>query len=126
MAQAYETTIGPRTRVRARVHGDGDLALEGALEGHVALGGKLTVVEGATLKGEISASEVVVSGELEGPVRSEGPLHVAGTGKLNGVVRVAALSLEDGASFHGEVHAAFELPPELAEKAASPVAGARR
>jgi cytoskeletal protein CcmA (bactofilin family) len=124
MAQAYETTIGPRTRLRGRVHGDGDLALEGQLEGNVALGGKLTVHEGGAVKGEASASEVVVAGELEGPVRSEGSLHVASTGKVNGVVRVGGLSLEDGARFHGEVHAAFDLPAELAEKA--PAAPARR
>jgi cytoskeletal protein CcmA (bactofilin family) len=124
MAQAQETTIGPRTRLRARVHGDGDLALEGQLEGNVALGGKLTVHEGGSVKGETQANEVLVAGELEGPVKSEGALHVSATGKVNGVVRVAALSLEDGARFHGEVHASFDLPAELAEKAAAP--GARR
>jgi cytoskeletal protein CcmA (bactofilin family) len=122
MAQGYETTIGPRTRLRARVHGDGDLALEGQLEGNVSLGGKLTVHEGGAVKGEASASEIVVAGELEGPVKSDGALHVSATGKVNGVVRVAALSLEDGARFHGEVHASFELPAELAEKATAPAA----
>jgi cytoskeletal protein CcmA (bactofilin family) len=122
MAQGYETTIGPRTRLRARVHGDGDLALEGQIEGNVALGGKLTVHEGGAVKGETQASEVLVAGELEGPVKSEGALHVSATGKVNGVVRVASLSLEDGARFHGEVHASFDLPAELAEKATAPAA----
>jgi cytoskeletal protein CcmA (bactofilin family) len=124
MAQGYETTIGPRTRLRARVHGDGDLALEGQLEGNVSLGGKLTVHEGGSVKGDTQANEVHVAGELEGPVKSDGALHVAATGKVNGIVRVAALSLEDGARFHGEVHASFDLPAELAEKA--PQANARR
>jgi len=124
MAQGYETTIGPRTRLRARVHGDGDLTLEGQLEGNVSLGGKLTVHEGGSVKGDTQASEVVVAGELEGPVKSEGGLHVTTSGKVNGVVRVASLSLEDGARFHGEVHASFDLPAELAEKA--PPTGARR
>ena len=126
MAQGYETTIGPRTRLRARVHGDGDVALEGQIEGNVSLGGKLTVHEGGVVKGETSASDVVVAGELEGPVRSEGALHVAASGKVNGVVRVASLALEDGARFHGEVHASFDLPAELAEKAPAAAPGARR
>ena len=113
MTQAYETTIGPRTRLRGRLHGDGDVSMEGQLEGNVTLGGKLTIQEGG------SASDVVVAGELEGPVRSDGALHVAATGRVNGVVRVTALSLEDGARFHGEVHASFDLPAELAEKVAT-------
>ncbi len=119
MTQAYETTIGPRTRLRGRLHGDGDVSMEGQLEGNVTLGGKLTIQEGGSVKGEASASDVVVAGELEGPVRSDGALHVAATGRVNGVVRVTALSLEDGARFHGEVHASFDLPAELAEKVAT-------
>ncbi len=126
MAQAYETTIGPRTRLRARVHGDGDVALEGQVEGNVSIGGKLTVHEGGVLKGECAAGELLVTGDLEGPIRSEGALHVGATGKVNGTVRVASLSLEDGARFHGEVSASFDLPAELAEKTAAPSPPARR
>ena len=130
MAESYETTIGPRTRLRARVHGDGDVSLEGQVEGNIALGGKLTVHEGGSVKGETSASDVVVHGDLEGPVRSDGTLHVGSTGKVNGVVKVTALSLDDGARFHGQVIASFDLPAELAEKssapAAAPTVGARR
>ena len=90
MTQAYETTIGPRTRLRGRLHGDGDVSMEGQLEGNVTLGGKLTIQEGGSVKGEASASDVVVAGELEGPVRSDGALH-----------------------------ASFDLPAELAEKVAT-------
>ena len=126
MTQPNETTIGPRTRLRARLHGDGDVALEGQLEGTVSLGGKLTIHEGGSVKGEASASEITVAGELEGPVRSDGALHVSASGKVNGVVKVTALSLEDGARFHGEVQASFDLPAELAEKAPAAAPTARR
>ncbi len=126
MAQGYETTIGPRTRLRARVHGDGDVVLEGQIEGNVSLGGRLTIQEGGVVKGETKASELVVAGELEGPVHSDGSLQVSSSGKVNGVVRVASLALEDGARFHGEVHASFDLPAELAEKASAAAPVARR
>ena len=65
MAQAQETTIGPRTRLRARVHGDGDLALEGQLEGNVALGGKLTVHEGQA-HGNVLGSSVYLCTSFPG------------------------------------------------------------
>ena len=123
MAQGYETTIGPRTRLRARVHGDGDVALEGHIEGNVSLGGKLTVHEGGVVKGETSASELVVAGELEGPVRSEGALVVSASGNrlYAWEARSRTMSVVDAAS--GRVIHESRIPNAVQLQFTAPVDG---
>ena len=41
-----ESVIGAGTKVRGRIHGDGDLLVEGNVEGDIALRGALTIAVG--------------------------------------------------------------------------------
>jgi cytoskeletal protein CcmA (bactofilin family) len=119
--------LGRGARVRGRVAGDGDLRVEGQIEGDVAISGELTIDEGAAVNGNVGAGSVVVAGTLEGDVDASGPVAIRATAKVNGNMGGAEVSLEEGASFHGRIDAEFDLPAELAaEKPAPAPARGRR
>lgn len=110
---AGEAVIGQSTRVRGRVSGDGDLRLEGNLEGDVTLRGDLIISEGAKAVSNVEARAVTVGGELEGDVRAEGVVHIESGARVRGDIQGELVAIDDGAEYSGRLSAEFELPPEL-------------
>lgn len=110
---AGDAVIGSSTRVRGRISGDGDLLVDGTVEGDVTLRGDLTVGEGASLTSTVDANSVTVRGEVEGDIRARGAVRVEAGGRVRGDVSGESFSLEEGAEFVGRVDAQFELPAEL-------------
>jgi cytoskeletal protein CcmA (bactofilin family) len=106
--------IGSGTRVRGRIHGDGDLVVEGQVEGELAIRGELTIAEGGSVTSEsVEARTVTVAGTLEGDVAAAGPVRLVAGSRVRGNLRGSAVSIEDGARFSGRLDCEFDLPPEL-------------
>jgi len=108
-----EAVIGRSTRVRGRVSGDGDLRLEGTVEGDIALRGDLTIADGAKAASNVEARAVTVGGELEGDVRAQGVVHLEAGARVRGDILGESVAIDEGAEYTGRLMAEFELPPEL-------------
>jgi cytoskeletal protein CcmA (bactofilin family) len=100
--------------VRGRIHGEGDLVIEGQVEGEVALRGDLTVAEGAELTSKtVEAQSVTIAGALEGDVNASGPVRLGSSARVRGDLRGSTVSIDEGARFSGRLECEFTLPPEL-------------
>src|SRR5436305_113689 len=102
-----EALIGQSTRVRGRVSGDGDVRLEGTLEGDIAIRGDLTIASGARATSNVEARAVTIGGELEGDVRAEGVVHIESGARVRGDVHGESVAIDDGAQFSGRLSAEF-------------------
>ena len=109
------SVLGRGTRVRGRIQGDGDLRVEGAIEGDVRVTGELLIDEGAEVQGNIEAAVVTIGGALTGDVTSRGGVVVRSSAKVSGNLGGPEVSLEEGAEFSGRIDADFELPAELVD-----------
>jgi cytoskeletal protein CcmA (bactofilin family) len=123
--EAGEAVIGRSTRVRGRVSGEGDLVIEGSLEGDVTLRGDLTIAEGGRATSTIEATAVTLCGELDGDVRASGAVRVEAGARVHGDVSGESVSIEEGAEFVGRLELAFEMPAELGGPGAGASAGRR-
>jgi cytoskeletal protein CcmA (bactofilin family) len=120
-----EAVIGSSTRVRGRITGDGDLLVQGTVEGDVTLRGDLVVAEGASATSNIEAQAVTVNGTVEGDVRAR-TVVLGRSGRLRGDVTAEAFAIEEGAEINGRLEADFDLPAELTNEGARGGTGGKR
>lgn len=95
------TFLGKGVDFKGIVHFEGTVRIDGRLEGEIHTKGTLVVGELATIKGIISAGVLVSSGKINGTVTASERVQLLKPGVLIGDVRTPAITIEDGAHFHG-------------------------
>ena len=100
--------LGPRDSLNGRLDVQGDLEVAGHVEGELKASGDVTVDSTAAIQASIEGSNVNVKGQVTGNVTAKKRLTLGGSGRLNGDVKVARLTVEDGASLNGNVTMAPE------------------
>jgi cytoskeletal protein CcmA (bactofilin family) len=95
--------LGPRDSLNGRLEIQGDLRVAGHVEGELKASGDVTVGEGAAIQASIEGANVNVRGQVNGNVTAKKRLTLGGSGHLNGDVKVARLTVEDGATLNGNV-----------------------
>ena len=109
-----ESRIGGGARVRGRVQGEGDLVVEGHVEGDLTLRGHLTIAEGGSVSCDtVDAESVTIAGLLQGEVAASGPVQLAATARVRGNLKGSAVTIAEGARFSGRLDCDFDLPQEL-------------
>ena len=96
-------TLGPRDSLHGRLDIHGDLKIHGTVEGELKASGDVLVESTATVQASIEGSNVSVRGQVTGNVTAKKRLTLGGSGHLNGDVKVARLTVEDGATLNGNV-----------------------
>ena len=114
------SVIGPTLVFRGELSADEDLVIEGKIEGTIAHHKKnLTIGKQGRVTADIHASSVIVEGELNGDIHSDGLVSLANGATVNGNVYCARLVMQDGARFNGKVDMATPTPikaaPDLEE-----------
>lgn len=95
------TFLGKGVDFKGVVHFDGTVRIDGRLEGEIHTTGTLIVGEHAVIKGLISAGTLMTSGKINGTVTASEKIQILKPGILIGDIRTPAISIEDGAHFHG-------------------------
>ena len=79
----------------------GDIQVEGTVEGDIRAH-LLTIGEGATVKGEVVADDVVINGRIVGRVRGL-KVRLTSTARVEGDIIHKTIAIESGAHFEGSV-----------------------
>jgi cytoskeletal protein CcmA (bactofilin family) len=110
--------LGPRDRLIGRLYIEGDLHVNGTVEGAVEATGDVEIDDMAKVKASVAGRQVSIRGQVSGPVTARKRLVVAHSGSLIGDVRVPRLVVQDGATLSGNVLMGPDA--EMAPKAAEP------
>lgn len=87
-------------------HSQRDLRVEGDLKGTVTCEGTLFVTEGATVTATVDAEHINVAGDLSGEIHCRGRLQILPSGKVRARVSTAALVIQEGAVYEGQLEMA--------------------
>lgn len=87
--------------IKGNISTTGDVQIEGTVEGDIRAH-LLTVGEGATIKGEVMADDVVVNGRVVGRLRGL-KVRLTATARVEGDIVHKTIAIESGAHFEGSV-----------------------
>jgi cytoskeletal protein CcmA (bactofilin family) len=80
---------------------EGNIRVDGRLEGELRSTGTLIVGEHAVIRGNIMAGILITSGKINGDVIASERIKILKPGIVVGDIRTPAISIEAGAFFHG-------------------------
>lgn len=104
--------VGKSLRIEGHIVSDDNLTIDGNVEGTIVVGDHtLTVGPGATVKADLTARTITVSGAVIGKVRAHELLDLKATGSVVGEIVAARLRMADGAVIDGPVDAAGKGKP---------------
>lgn len=87
--------------ITGNIKTSGDVQVEGTVEGDIKAH-LLTIGEGATVKGEVVADDVVINGRIVGRVRGL-KVRLTATAQVEGDIIHKTIAIESGAHFEGSV-----------------------
>lgn len=100
---AERTIIGASTFIRGNVSGDGDLTIEGRIEGDVSASGEVVIETTGLVGANVSAARIVVRGAVKGDLVAEESLSIAAGARVVGDLRAPRITIAQGGLVRGHV-----------------------
>lgn len=93
--------ISQGTCIKGDIHSNGDIRIDGQLEGSISTKGKVVVGPTGCITGEISCVNADISGTVNARIVVSELLSLKSTAKLTGDINTNKLSIEPGANYTG-------------------------
>lgn len=93
--------ISKETQIKGDIVAQGNIRIEGAVEGAVKSKSKIVIGESALIKGNLSSAEAEISGKVDGQVICSDVLYLKKTALVLGDIVTNKLVVENGATFNG-------------------------
>lgn len=100
--KSVETIIGPSVKVEGNFVGDGNIMVDGVVNGSLKTNHDLKIGKGAKIKAEVEANNVYIAGEVKGNVKVKEKTEITSTARVLGNIETKVLSVESGAQLNGK------------------------
>ena len=97
-----ETVVGPSVKIQGDLKSEGNIKIEGQVNGKVKTSQSLFVVPGAKIMADVWAGNSMIGGEVAGNLKISGHLVLQSTAKIQGDINCSVLRVEDGGQFTGK------------------------
>ncbi|MEL7563866.1 MAG: polymer-forming cytoskeletal protein [Dehalobacterium sp.] len=108
MDSQVDTLIGNKVTVQGTLNGEGNLRIDGKVEGEIILNGDLFVGKTGLVNANIKGHNAIVAGEVNGNFNLSGKLELTETAKMAGDIEMDTLVIHEGAEFRGYSNKARE------------------
>jgi len=98
-----ETIIGESVQVKGHFENNGNVIINGSLDGEIKTKGAILVGEKAKITANVEAEEMIVRGSIQGNLKIFGYLAIGESAKIFGDIECLQISIEKGAEINGQV-----------------------
>lgn len=98
-----ETVIGASIKVKGNFQGQGNIVIEGSVEGSVKTAANLFIGDQAVVIANIEAKDAIINGEVRGNIKTRNYLAIGKTAKVAGDLHYGEISIDKGASINGQL-----------------------
>ena len=95
--------LGPKDRLEGKLTVESDVRIQGGTVQGELTAGDIRIESDSNVDARLEGRNINVRGRVNGDVNASGKLVIAGSGSVNGNVRIARLVIEDGATLNGNV-----------------------
>ena len=88
--------------IEGKITSNGNVRIDGKVNGDVFVKGNLTLGPSAEIKGEVSAKNMTASGRVEGVLKIDDKLTLESSSVVKGDIITKILVVEEGAKFDGK------------------------
>ena len=120
-----DSVIGAEVEIIGTIKSNGNIRLDGKLEGELQCGGNAILGKNAQVKGNVTATSVSIEGKISGNILANDKIEMKATATVNGDIKARRLSVEDGVTFVGRSEVNPNAQPMPAPSAPQPGAPQR-
>lgn len=110
-----ETIIAEGVKVEGDFTSDGNVVIEGAVQGNVSATGNITVGERAVIDADVRAQNLQAAGTIKGNVHVEERTDLLSTSVLQGDLSTSTLNIDAGSTVNGKITMSSGAAPAAEE-----------
>jgi cytoskeletal protein CcmA (bactofilin family) len=95
--------LGPRDSLIGTLSVDGDVRVEGTLEGELTATGEVSIQSTGTARAQIHARDIFINGSVEGSAVADDLVSLGDAATLSGELRSSRLRVDDGATVNATI-----------------------
>jgi cytoskeletal protein CcmA (bactofilin family) len=109
-----ETIVGSSVKLKGTLKSDGDITVDGSVNGEIKTKGTVNIGPNANIIANIKAKNITVSGTVQGNISADERLNISETGRVYGDISANIISISPGALFTGKSNMAEQIQePEI-------------
>ena len=98
------TIIGAGTTITGDMISNGDIRIDGILNGNLEAKAKILIGPEGTVEGDVEGLQADVLGKVVGKIKVKELLHLRGKATLHGDIYAGKLQIEPTVTFNGQCH----------------------
>lgn len=98
-----ETVIAHGVRVEGEFNSEGNVVIEGDVQGIIRTAGDLRIGDASKITADVTAANAVIAGEVRGNITVAGKLELLATSKIIGDVAAETISVMAGSQINGRI-----------------------
>lgn len=114
-SQSLLNLIGPGTEIKGDLICEGDIRIDGRVDGTVRVGQRLVIGESGVINGNITVGNAIVAGNVVGNIHSAQTTVLHGKSSVKGDIYTSQIIIESGARFNGRCVMDTNKTSEIAE-----------
>ncbi len=93
--------VSSNTRITGDFHAEGDMRLDGFIDGALRCDGRLVIGRNGQVDGKIVAKQAVVRGRVDGDIEVNEKLSLESTAFISGTITAKHFGVQSGATYNG-------------------------